>query len=303
MFDELTPLLGALRIRTTLFAIADLPIDWGVEFPAATSAYFHVVAGGDGWLQLDGEPPQALRSGDTVLLAHGSAHRLSGRIGAPPLVVFDPVLWKPNQLNPPWATPAVSSGATLVCGAVDIHNSANQPLLRLLPDVFAVPHGAPGTDELGLSLRLLHLETQRVRSGSQTMLARLGDVLLVQLIRLWLEQNGHQQGGWLAALRDPQLGPALAALHADLGAAWTIDALAELARLSRSRFAEKFTELVGQPPLNYLTQTRLNTAAALLRDGHSIRETSRAVGYQSTAAFSRAFTRQHGVPPSRVRAT
>ena len=303
MVDELTPVLSALRIETTLFAIADLPADWGVEFPAAATAYFHVVAGSDGWLQVDGEPPRAVRSGDTVLLAHGSAHRLTSRVGAAPLVLFDPVAWLPNQLNPSGVTHAGSSGATLVCGAVEVHNSANQPLLSLLPDVFAVSHGGPGTDELALSLRLLHLETRRARSGSQTMLAKLGDVLLVQLIRLWLEQNGHQHGGWLAALRDPQLGPAIAALHSDLGAAWTIDALAERARLSRSRFAEKFTALVGQPPLSYVTQARLNTAAALLREGRSVRETSRAVGYESPAAFSRAFTRHHGVPPSRVRAT
>jgi AraC-like DNA-binding protein len=303
MIDELTPVLSALRIKTTLFAIADLPADWGVAFPAAASAYFHVVAGSSGWLQVDGALPRSVRSGDTVLLAHGSAHRLTSTIEAPPRVSFDPVRWKPNQLNPSGVAPAVSSGATLVCGAVEVHNSASQPLLSLLPDVFAVPQGDPGTDELGLSLRLLHLETQRVRSGSQTMLARLGDVLLVQLIRLWLERNGHAHGGWLAALRDPQLGPAMAALHADLAAAWTIDALAERARLSRSRFAERFTALVGQPPLSYLTQVRLNTAAALLRDGSSIRAASRAVGYQSPASFSRAFTRQHGMPPSRVRIT
>jgi AraC-like DNA-binding protein len=236
-------------------------------------------------------------------VGRASAHRLTSTIETPPLVSFDPVRWKPNQLNSPGVTPAVSSGATLVCGAVEVHNGGSQPLLSLLPDVFAVPQGDPGTDELGLSLHLLHLETQRVRSGSQTMLARLGDVLLVQLIRLWLERNDHQRGGWLAALRDPLLRPAMAALHADLGAAWTIDALAERARPSRSRFAERFTALVGRPPLSYLTRARLNTAAALLRDGSSIRAASRAVGYQSPAAFRRAFTRQDGVPPSRVRIT
>jgi len=168
-----------------------------------------------------------------------------------------------------------------------------------MPDVFTVPDGDPGGAELELSLRLLRLETQRARAGTQTMLARLGDVLLVQMIRRWLEQQGEHRTGWLGALRDPQVGPVVVAMHADPAAAWTLDSLAALAHLSRSRFAERFAAQVGQAPLAYLTGVRLERSTALLNEGRSVREVGRAVGYQSKAAFSRAFTRRYGVPPSR----
>lgn len=299
MADLLTTVLAALRIRTTLFAIAELPVGWGVQFPPTTGAYFHVLTGTDGWLHLDGGEAYHVQPGETTLLAHGSAHRLTSRAGVAPLVLFDPVRWKPNQLNPSALGAAQVPDASLVCGAVDMHDIANQPLLRLMPDVFTVPDGDPGAAELELSLRLLRMETRRAGAGSQTMLARLGDVLLVQMIRRWLEQQSEHWTSWLGALRDPQLGAVVVAMHADPAAAWTLDSLAALARLSRSRFAERFAAQVGQAPLAYLTGVRLERSTALLNQGRSVREVGRAVGYQSEAAFSRAFTRRYGVPPSR----
>jgi AraC-like DNA-binding protein len=303
MIDDLSEILATFRIKTTLFAIADLPTDWAVSFPATSGAYFHVIGGCDGWLHIDGASPQHVASGDTVLLSHGSAHRLTCTVDAPTLVAFDPVLWKPNQVNPVQGRDSRPTGLSLVCGAVEAHNVAKQPLLSSLPVVFSANGDDAGAEELQLTLRLLSLETCANRSGSQAVLARIGGVLLVQLIRLWLEQPGITRLGRLAAMRDPQLGSVIAAMEANLAHGWTIDSLAEHARLSRSRFAERFTELVGRSPMSYLTAMRLQHADELLRDGHTIREASRAVGYQSQAAFSRAFTRQHGLPPSKATST
>jgi AraC-like DNA-binding protein len=288
--------LDALRIRTTLFAMADLPPGWGVAFPSRAGAYFHVLDGDDGWLQVEGQPPQRVTSGDTVLLAGGDSHRLTRERGADALVLFDPLTWESNAVT---SGDGKSSGVTLVCGAIDVAESRHV-VLGLLPTLVHVGRDDSGAGDLELTLRLLRRETREHGAGSATLLARLGDVLLVQLVRIWADREGIEHSGWIGALRDPHIGPALTALHADPASAWTLETLATVAHLSRSRFAQRFTELVGQSPGAYLTQWRLATAHRLLLEGHTIRETSKAVGYASEPAFSRAFSRQHGVAPSRV---
>lgn len=301
MVDVLTQVLSRLRVETTLFALARLVPDWGVEFPPGTGAYFHVVSGDDGWLRIDGAAPRHVAPGDVVLLAHGSAHRLTSTVDGIPRVTFDPAVWRPNQVHHDDAScTAATSPASLVCGTVDARDAAGQPLLSLLPDVLVVDGAHPDRRDLELTLGLLRYETERPGPGTgvETMLARLGDILLVQLVRAWLEREDLPHRGWLGALADPAVGRALTAMHGDLARPWTIAELAEQARLSRSRFAERFSELVGEAPLRYLTRWRLDTADDLLRRGQSIRAVARTVGYSSEPAFSRAFTRQHGVPPS-----
>jgi AraC-like DNA-binding protein len=295
--DVLAQVLSALRITTTLFAMANLPEQWGVAFPQGQGAYFHVLHGSDGWLHTAGESPLRVGSGDTVLLARGTAHQLTSDPDGTVATIFDPVTWSANAIVPASAGPA-PSGATLVCGAVDVENPATHPLLDLLPAVLKIGSDDPGATDLELTLRLLRRETRAVGPGSQILLARLGDVLLVQLVRIWVEREGLGRGSWLGALRDPQIGPAIIAMHADPGEHWTVDSLAAIAHLSRSRFAERFTTLVGQAPLGYLTQWRLGIAVSLLSQGRSIRDVSRSLGYTSEPAFSRAFTRRHGRPPS-----
>ncbi len=297
MTDVLTQVLSALRITTTLFAMANLPEPWGVVFPQGQGAYFHVLHGSDGWLHTGGESPLRVGSGDTVLLARGTAHRLTSDPDGTVATAFDPVTWSANAIVPASGSSA-PSGATLVCGAVDVENPTTHPLLDLLPAVLKVSSDDPGAADLDLTLRLLRRETRTAGPGSQILLARLGDVLLVQLVRIWVEREGLGRGGWLGGLRDPQIGPAIIAMHADPGEHWTVDSLAAIAHLSRSRFAERFRTLVGQAPLGYLTQWRLGIAASLLSQGKSIRDVSRSLGYTSEPAFSRAFTRRHGRPPS-----
>lgn len=297
--DPLTQVLSLMRVSTTLFAMADLPGAWGVEFPRGDGAYFHVLDGDDGWLHIGGGPPERLRSGDVVLLAHGSPHRLTSSPDATVSVVFDPVLWEANAVVAAAAPgPAAAGRATLVCGAVDIDNPTAHPLLDALPDMLRIGRDDPSAAALELTLRLLQRETNGAGPGSQTLLARLGDVLFVQLMRVWARQHTLDTG-WLGAVQDPQLGPAIAAFHADPAAAWTVASLAEAAHLSRSRFAERFTQSVGQTPLAYIAAWRLTVAADHLTSGASVAQAARQVGYSSEPAFSRAFTRHHGHPPSR----
>jgi AraC-like DNA-binding protein len=302
--DVLSEVIGALHIRTTLFAMADLAAPWGVHFPAGDGAYFHTVTGAPCWLRRAGdEEPIRLGSGAIALLAHGTAHRITSSRRGAARVEFDPTTWRPNTLVDSTLDPDRTGPATtLVCGAVDGPTPDAQPLLGLLPPVLIFGADEAATTGLSLTLALLRHETGGARPGTDTMLARLGDMLLVQLVRLWLDRPGTAAHGWLPALQDPQLAAALQAMHADPAGPWTVDALATHARLSRSRFAERFTTTAGIPPLAYLTRWRLTLAAGLLREGRPVNQVSRAVGYTSEPAFSRAFRRQHGVPPSRLRA-
>jgi AraC-like DNA-binding protein len=302
--DVLSDVIGALHIRTTLFAMADLSKPWGVRFPAGAGAYFHTVSGEPCWLRVAGnEEPIQLHSGEIALLAHGAAHRVTSSRRGAALVEFDPTTWLANTLidSAPAPTAATGPSTTLVCGAVDVLTPDAQPLLGLLPPLLVFGADDAVATGLSLTLALLRHETDQARPGTQTMLTRLGDMLLVQLVRLWLAQPDAAVHGWLPALQDPQLNAALQAMHADPAAPWTVDALATHARLSRSRFAERFTTTTGIAPLTYLTRWRLTLAAGMLRDGRLVNQVSRAVGYTSEPAFSRAFHRHHGQPPSRLR--
>ena len=308
MTDVLTDVIGALHIRTTLFAMADLAAPWGVRFPPGDGAYFHTVTGEPCWLRVHGEDRTTrLASGDTALLAQGAAHRVTSSRRGAARVGFDPATWRPNALMTPALEPIEGSdtvrapSTTLVCGAVNVLTPNTQPLLGLLPPVLVVTADDADAAGLSLTLALLRHETDRERPGTRTMLARLGDMLLVQLVRLWLAQPDAGARGWLPALADPQLNAALQAMHADPAAPWTVDSLAAQARLSRSRFAERFTTTTGDSPLAYLTRWRLTLAAGMLRDGRPVNQVSRAVGYTSEPAFSRAFHRHHGQPPSHLR--
>jgi AraC-like DNA-binding protein len=300
LVDDLTPLLEELRIKTTLFGLANVPRDWGVEFPPGRGSYFHVVDGGAGWLHLDRQQPVRVAPGDVVLLARGTAHKITGTAEGIARVRFDPLTWKPNEISQAARRDGSPSGITLVCGAVHTQTRGRHPLLDLLPVVFQVSADDPTAQHVARALTLITDEASAGRLGGQAVLARLGDVLLIQLVRAWLEQGTLVGAGWLTALRDPQLGPMIVAVHADLGAPWTLDSMARLAGLSRSRFAERFAGLVGVAPVTYLTRWRMERARDLLEAGRSIRHVSRSVGYSSEQSFSRAFARQYGVAPGRL---
>jgi AraC-like DNA-binding protein len=298
MTDDLAALLDGVRVTTTLFGMADLPRDWGVDFPASRGgAYFHVVYGGDGWLHLDEAPPRRVAAGDVALLAHGTAHRITGTSEGLARVRFDPERWIPNVIN--GRRDSTLTDMTLICAAVEARGRTRPGLLDLMPEVVVVPAGDGRAAPVGLTVETLQRESANGEAGREVVLARLGDALLVQLVRWWLQQRGSDQS-WVIAFSDPQIGPVLRAIHDNLARSWTIAAMASLASFSRSRFIERFRELVGVAPGRYVAAVRLDAARDQLAEGRSIREVSRSMGYTSEQAFSRAFSRHHRVPPSRV---
>jgi AraC-like DNA-binding protein len=191
----------------------------------------------------------------------------------------------------------------LVCGSFRLERREVHPLLELLPPLIHLrPAETPAAEWLEATLRFLAWETREAKPGTETIVSRLTDVIFVQVLRAWVESLPVGGGGWLGALRDRPVGAALALIHRAPERGWTNASLAEAVGMSRSRFAARFTALVGEPPLSYLTRWRLGTAAGMLQDGgHSIGEAAARAGYESEAAFSKAFRRRFGTPPGAFR--
>jgi AraC family transcriptional regulator, alkane utilization regulator len=192
-----------------------------------------------------------------------------------------------------------------VCGFLACDKRLCRPVLEALPHMLRVPFGDdPAAAWFKSLLRLGAHETSARRPGSDTVLAKLSELLFVEAIRRYSEVMPVEQTGWLAGLRDRFVGRALTLMHQKPGHAWTVDALANEVGLSRSALAQRFTELIGQPPMQYLTRWRLTVAAQRLRtDGASLAVVAEQIGYDSEAAFNRAFKREFGVPPATWRRT
>lgn len=192
-----------------------------------------------------------------------------------------------------------------VCGYLALNRTVFRPLFEALPPVMRIPIGdGPASGLLRELLRAGVRESSAERPGAASTLAKLADLLFVEALRRYMDGLPPEGKGWLAGVRDPQVGRALALLHGAPSRTWTVDELAHEVALSRSALAERFTSLVGEPPMQYLTRWRLALAAQMLRAGREpvIRIAERS-GYESEAAFSRAFKREFGVPPASWRRT
>jgi AraC-like DNA-binding protein len=186
-----------------------------------------------------------------------------------------------------------------ICGSFLFENAAGSPLLALLPPLIHVRRSESEPAEwLASTLQLLAYEARQTRPGAKAVISLLTEIIFVQAVRAWMEDQPAGEGGWLRALRDPQIGAALELIHRAPERSWSVAALAREVAMSRSPFAARFTALVGEPPLAYLTRWRMHRAARLLQSDHlTVSEIAELVGYESAAAFSKAFKRRFGVPP------
>ncbi|HBL25509.1 MAG TPA: AraC family transcriptional regulator [Acidobacteria bacterium] len=301
--DVLADVLGTLRLRSRVFCRSDLRAPWAMTLRSCDYAHFHVVEQGNAWLRLERRREALpLATGDLVIVPHGRGHTLADTPDAPPV----PLERLPRQeAGGHYVLRHGGSGAAtqILCGAFELGLGSDNPVLAALPPVLHVPGQSAGTGAwLGPLLQLLLHEARQPRPGTGTILTRLTDVIFVQAVRVWLDAQPEGGGGWLGALRDPQVGAALAHLHREPERDWSVTELAAAVGLSRSPFAARFRELVGEPPLTYLTRWRMRLAASLLRDGQlTLRELAERSGYESEAAFSKAFKRQLGLSPRTFR--
>jgi AraC-like DNA-binding protein len=179
---------------------------------------------------------------------------------------------------------------------------ALHPVLALMPPLLHVKEGTTTDPLLPVLLAAMADEVTSERIGAATVMARLADVVITRVIRAWVESRTADTSGWLAAIRDPKMGRAIAAIHERPGAPWSVDSLAEIAHTSRSVFSERFTAVVGMSPGRYLTRWRMHLATGWLREQKlTVAETASRLGYESEASFSRAFKRDIGQPPSALR--
>lgn len=290
--DALSEILRTVRLRGDSVTRWSPAAPFHVTIPAGARV-LHIAESDGLTLHIDGRA-LSMDAGDMALLARGGAHHIAhgDRAQARPLSEADRNL-DARQDDP--AAPRWLSGVF----AVD--STVADPLLSVLPPAIMIRAGTPGHEWLPLSLQLLLAETTEPRPGAGVMISRILDLLFIHALREW-SRSADAAPGWLTAAMDPQLGPVLTAVHNDPAHPWSVTELADLARHSRSTFAERFTRLFGQPPAAYVTERRLDRAADLLRSTTaSVSKIGQAVGYTSDSAFSRAFQRRYGAPPLRWR--
>ena len=316
--DVLSDVLRAVRLTGAVYFDLELSSPWVAEAPASKEVAskvmpgaqrvieYHVIARGSCWGHPVGQPPARLQEGDLIVFPQGDAHVLSSAPGmrkAPDMSMFArpskslPLVYEFGGGGP--------ERTRVVCGFLGCDDRPFNPLLTALPPVIHLSAAGPGvtTGWLGTLLGIAVGESGSARAGAENVLARLSELMFVEAIRRYLDGLPPSQVGWLAGIRDPVVGQALAALHSRPAEAWTIERLARLVGMSRSVLAERFAEMVGQPPMQYLALWRMQLAARLLAEGSSVASVASTVGYDSEAAFSRAFKRLVGQPPGTWRSS
>lgn len=295
----LTETLTDFGMSGVFYAVSELRAPWGMAIPPLPgTVVFHLVTAGEMVLEVDGESLW-LSAGDMALVPTGLGHTIRDAPASEAVPLFDLPRVEVGERYERISIPGPGPAAELVCGAVSFSGLGVARLLRSLPSILPAGHGGDSGDAAWMraAFDVIGAESRSPRPGSDVVTARLADVLVVQVVRAWLE-SGEQDRGWVAGLRDPQIGTALAAFHADPGAAWTLASLADEAGMSRSAFADRFRATLGEPAMSYVTAWRMDLAARLVRErGLSLARIAQRVGYQSEAAFNRAFRRAHHLTP------
>ncbi len=328
--DTLSDVLRSVRLRSALYFYVSCGGKWAAEAPpsgdiaaavmpgAEHVIEYHVVTRGECWAAIVGEPPLKLRRGDVILLTHGDPHVLSSAPGMRADPKIDSYYAMKHEGRPfrvayesSHAGPSVSTieddappcgigpdDTTLVCGFIGCDLRPFNPLIAALPRMLHLPAAASAawSDQF---VQLAAQESSHRRPGSDAMLERLSEMMFVDAVRRHVDTLPDQSRGWLAGLRDRHVGRALTLLHAKPAALWTLDELSKQVGLSRSALHERFVSLIGQPAMQYLTSWRMQIASRMLRSGRmTVAAIAAEVGYDSEAAFSRAFKRLVGAPPA-----
>jgi AraC-like DNA-binding protein len=300
--DVLTDVLNTLELKGWLSSRRELLPPWRYDFAASKDSMFHVVSSGGAFLEIEGEPePIRVEDGDLVLFPAGHPHSLYDD-PASPLTRLVHLDYNPQRGHHVVYAEGEGPKLLMLCGAFHFEYPNDFPLLHRLPKLIHI-HGAQGHVEQGFAdiVRLIARESASQQIGSEVMLRRLTELLFIQVIRLWIDQQAEASAGWVGALRDQPISAALGLIHQSPARKWTVKELADAAVLSRSAFSARFTELVGEPPMTYLTRWRMLRATRLLRNEVRMETIADLLGYESEAAFRKAFKREIGLPPAQYR--
>jgi len=312
--DALSDLLRVVRLTGGVFLEAEFSAPWSVTShvgpedcqailadPARLIA-FHYVVSGTLLLQIGRHTTVEVNGGSIVLLPRNDPHILASRRGLKP-VRGDKLV----ELDPAGGLARIRHGGggavtRIVCGFVGSQSDCH-PLIDALPSTLVLDlNGKAAGEWIFSSFRYAAQELASARAGSSTVLSKLSELMFVEAVRCYLDAIPADQRGWLAGLRDPAIGKALALLHSEIARPWTAEELARQVYLSRSTFADRFTTLIGAPPMTYLARWRMQVASQRLRESRrSVAEISADVGYESEIAFARAFKRAFSVSPAQWR--
>jgi AraC-like DNA-binding protein len=314
--DTLSEVLRAVRLTGAVFFSVEASAPWVAESPSAREVgpfimpgvehviEYHVVTAGSCWGGLVEEAPVRLGAGDVIVFPQGDAHVMSSAPGMRGIPEHDS-FQKVAASRLPIAIKVDGGGperASLVCGFLGCDARPFNPLLAALPRTIVVPRRAPGESVAEHLIKLALAESMAPRAGGECVLARLSELLFIELVRAYLSSLPPENVGWLAGLRDEQVGRALGKLHARPAHGWSLDELAREVGVSRSVLAERFAQYVGVPPMQYLAQWRMQLAATLLSTTSlGLSQIAEQVGYGSEAALSRAYKRWVGVAPADFR--
>ncbi len=299
---RLSAILGEIRLSDSFYCKSYCYAPWGFVNPPGPGAIFHFVVEGSSIIEtVDGETVR-IAEGDLALLYRGADHVLKGQPDAP-VFSIDSVVLKQTGENS-WTMTIGSAGerSVLICGGVSF-DPPWHPLFEMLPSILCLrrneQEGSPWIEAL---VSLMGGEVFRDLPGSEAVITRLCEVLVIGTVRNWMLHEVDSSAGWIPALRDQNLGRSIARIHQTPSEKWTVASLAAEAALSRTVFADRFTEMVGIPPMQYLTHLRMNLAGDMLRGGDSaIGRIAGELGYSSEVSFSRAFKRFWGKPPGSFR--
>ena len=312
--DALSDVLRVVRLSAGVFLDAEFTAPWSVssqvgpedcypggDVPERLIAFHYVVAGHMA-IEVEGSGPLDLRPGTVALLPRNDPHVIASAAGLP---AVDPQHLV--QVDPDSGLMRIRYGGggaatRIVCGYIGI-DTREHPLLDSLPPLLALDLAdKPAAEWVATSFRYAAGQLASVSAGAAIALAKLSELIFIEAVRHYIESLPEDRRGWLAGLRDPVVGRALALMHAQVARAWTAEELARAVFLSRSAFAERFTSLLGMPPMTYLGNWRMQVAAQRLRDSQrALAQVAAEVGYESEAAFSRAFKRAHAVSPAQWR--
>jgi len=312
--DPLSDIIHAASITGGVFLEANFTSPWAIysqitpedcaaflDIPAHVIAY-HVVVEGRLYLEMNNTVPIEVKAGEIILLPNNCKHILASEPGVTPEDADELILQGSDDALFHIKHGGGGEKTKLYCGFVASEFVQN-PLFETLPDYIKLDIAQEtAKDWIETSVQFAAIQLAKGQLASSAMMSRLSELLLVEAIRNYAENQPAKLSGWTKGLSDKKIGKALTLIHGQFDKAWTVDELAADVAMSRSAFVEKFTSLVGTPPIRYLTATRLDSAKALLRESNrTIAEISQLSGYESAIAFNRAFKREFGVPPAQWR--
>ena len=324
--DTLSDLLRSVRIRGAVFYYVSCKSPWSAEAPPAAEIAeavmpgaehvmeYHMIAKGNGWAAVAGLPPVKLAAGDIVMFPQGDSHVLSSGPNVAPVRtspewVFAvrndpkpmPIAYHHGVVEPGAALPVAEADMVAVCGFFGCDLKPFNPLIAALPRILHLPAARTG-ELVGNVINQAVTESSHPQPGGDAVLERLSEMMFVDAARRYLDSLPVDATGWLAGLRDRFVGKALNLLHERPAQAWTVDELASAVGLSRSALHERFMKFLGMPPMQYLANWRIQLGTRLLREtNRNVATIALDVGYDSEAAFSRAFKRMVGMPPAKWR--